>query len=236
MTRPGQPDHGSAGPRVVAVVAARNEEATIGDVVAALAGIPRVDEVVVSCGGSGDRTADLARAAGATVIEAPTNGGKGGAVEAAIDSVAPGDIYLLVDGDVGHTAAETEALLAPLVAARADLCIGRLPELGGGGFGLVKRLAGCAIAALSGFRPSEPLSGQRAVRREALRVCRPLARGFGLEAAMTVDVTRLGYRVVEVPVRMTHRPTGRGVAGFAHRGRQGLDILRALLPRALGLR
>jgi glucosyl-3-phosphoglycerate synthase len=53
---------------------------------------------------------------------------------------------------------------------------------------------------------------------------------------MTVDAVRAGFRVVEVRVAMEHEPTGRDVAGFVHRARQGLAVVRAALPRALGLR
>jgi hypothetical protein len=51
---------------------------------------------------------------------------------------------------------------------------------------------------------------------------------------MTVDAVRAGFHVIEVPVAMRHEPTGRDLAGFLHRGRQGLDLLRVTLPRALG--
>ena len=80
------------------------------------------------------------------------------------------------------------------------------------------------------------MSGQRAATREVLRACRPLGRGFGVDAAMTVDAVRLGYRVVEIDVEMSHRPTGRGLRGFAHRGRQGLHVLRAMIPRLVTAR
>jgi hypothetical protein len=69
-----------------------------------------------------------------------------------------------------------------------------------------------------------------------MRACLPLARGFGVEAGMLADAARLGFRVVEVPAAITHRFTRRDPAGFLHRGRQGADILRALVPRAVGWR
>ena len=54
---------------------------------------------------------------------------------------------------------------------------------------------------------------------------------------MTIDAARAGLRVGEVAVDgLAHRPTHRDLRGFAHRGRQGLDIARALAPRAMGLR
>ena len=58
-----------------------------------------------------------------------------------------------------------------------------------------------------------------------------LAPGWGCEVGLAVDALRAGFRVVEVPVAMSHRATGRRPGGFLHRLRQGLDIGRALLPR-----
>lgn len=78
-----------------------------------------------------------------------------------------------------------------------------------------------------------PMSGQRALTAEALAALRPLAGGFGVETAMGIDAARAGLRVMEVPVAAAHRPRGRGVAGFAHRARQGVHLLAAALPRLL---
>jgi hypothetical protein len=222
--------------RAVAVVAAWNEEDTIAATVKSLTGIQAVGEVVVIADGSTDRTAEEAAGSGARVLSAPRRLGKGGAIESALDRIGDADVYVLVDGDVGETAAETGALLDEVLSGRLDLAIGRLPALEGGGFGLVKGFSRRAIRAISGFDPDEPLSGQRAITRQALSACRPLASGFGLETAMTIDAVRLGFHVGEVPVDMRHRPTGRTVAGFSHRARQGVDIVRAVVPRFLGLR
>ncbi|HEV2952100.1 MAG TPA: glycosyltransferase family 2 protein, partial [Actinomycetota bacterium] len=58
--------------------------------------------------------------------------------------------------------------------------------------------------------------------------------GFGVEVGMTIDAVRAGFRVVEIPIEgLSHRPTGRGVRGFAHRARQGADILAAVAARAI---
>jgi Glycosyl transferase family 2 len=221
--------------RVIGLVAARNEEATVARTVKSLLSIPGVDGVVVAVDGSTDATAREALGAGAGVLFRTTHTGKGGAVEAALVRTEA-DVYLLVDADVGDGASQAEALLEPVLKGELDLAIGALPPQPGGGFGVVRALAGWWIERLTGFRAAEPLSGQRAVRREVLEACRPLAGRFGLETAMTIDALRLGFRVGEVPVEMTHRPTGRGVAGFAHRAGQGLDIVRAVVPRAMGAR
>ena len=219
---------------MAAVIAARDEGGRVGPTVEAVRTLG-VEEVVVVADGSTDGTAAEARAAGARVLVSRRPAGKGAALERGLDAASPVDVYLLVDGDVGASAKAAEALLREVLDGRADLAIGILPrDPRHGGFRIVKRAARGVVRLLSGFSAAEPLSGQRAVRREVLDAVRPLAAGFGVEVAMTVDAVRAGFRVVEMPVPMEHAPTGRDLAGFLHRARQGLDLLRAAAPRALG--
>ena len=221
-------------PRVLAVVAARNEAARVGETVRAIRSLPEVTEVVVADGASTDATARVARDAGARVLLGGGRGGKGRALEEAVARSEPADAYLLLDADLGASAKEASALLDPVLSGSADLAIGDLPpQRGHGGFGLVKRLARGVIRALSGFDAREPLSGQRALTAGAMEAVRPLAPRFAVEVGMTIDAVRAGLRVVEVPVGMEHVPTGRDLAGFTHRARQGLDVLAAAGPRAL---
>lgn len=220
----------------VAVVLARQEAGRVGRTVASLRTSERIERVVVVDGGSTDGTVDEASAEGAETIRVPGGAGKGGALEAALQTLPQAPVYLLVDADVEETAANAVGLLEPVLAGDADLAIGVLPPLAGGGFGLVRRLAEGAIRGATGARTRAPLSGQRAVTRAVLSACRPFARGFGLETAMTIDALRLGFRVVEVDVEMRHRATGRSPSGFVHRARQGLDVLSAAAPRLARVR
>jgi hypothetical protein len=221
---------------VVALVAARDEGARIGATVSALREIDGVAQVVVVDDGSRDDTAARALAAGAAVLRLDRSRGKGRAMEGALRRLPPADVWLLADGDLGESAGALAAVLEPVVEGWADLAIATFPPGEGGGFGMVKRAAGRAIRALGGLAVREPLSGQRALSGEALRAVRPLAAGFGVETAMTIDAGRAGLRVLEVPAPLRHRPTFRDPRGFAHRGRQGWDILRAVAARAAGLR
>ena len=218
---------------VVALVPARDAAGTIATTVEALRAVPGVTGVVVVDDGSGDGTGAAAAGAGAGVVALPANRGKGGAVRAGIEATPEAEVYLLVDADVGASAAGAATLLPAVLDGRADLVVGVLPAAGRrGGLGTVRWLAASGIRRATGGRldPVAPLSGQRAVRAELLRGLE-LAEGFGLEAAMTVDAVRAGARVVEVDVAMDHRHTGRSVAGFRHRGIQGLHLVRALWPR-----
>jgi glycosyltransferase involved in cell wall biosynthesis len=222
--------------RVVALVAARDEQDRIGQTVTALRRLDGVDEVVVVDDGSRDTTASRALAAGASVLRLERSRGKGRALEGALRRTPPADVWLLADGDLGDSAGELGRVLEPVLMGEADLAIAVFPPGREGGFGFVKRAAGRAIRTLGGLQVAEPLSGQRAVSAKAIDAVRPLAGGFGVETAMTIDAGRAGLRVLEVPAELVHRPTYRDLRGFAHRGRQGWDILRAVASRALGLR
>ena len=217
---------------VVALVAAHEESARIGATVTALHGL--ADEVVVVDDGSSDGTSSAALVAGATVLRASRRRGKGRAIEESLERLPPAALWLLADADLGPTASELGPLVDAVREGMADLAIAAFPKLGGGGFGMVKRTAAQLIRAACGFDAREPLSGQRALTAAALAAVRPLAPGFGIEVGMTIDAVRAGLRVVEIPIEgLSHRPTGRGARGFAHRGRQGADILAAVAARAV---
>jgi glycosyltransferase involved in cell wall biosynthesis len=216
--------------RVVALVAARDEAGRIGPCVGALRVL--AEEVVVVDDGSSDATAAEASEAGATVLRTGRRAGKGGALEGALRRLGAADLWLLADGDLGATASRLSALLEAVDAREAELAIAVLPPARAGGFGIVKRFAAHLIRGQTGFRASEPLSGQRALTAKAMQAVRPLAGGFGVETAMTIDAVRAGVRVVEIPIDgLEHRPTYRTPLGFLHRGRQGWDIARAVVPR-----
>ena len=101
----------------------------------------------------------------------------------------------------------------------------------GGGFGLALGFARWAVRRLCGADTAAPISGQRALRAEALRAALPFAAGFGMEIGMTVDAVRAGYRLRECELDLEHRATGRSLAGFLHRGRQLRDFLRVYVSR-----
>ena len=219
-------------PRVAVLIPAYNEADLIGETVAAALNMTGVDEVVVIDDGSDDDTASVASEAGARVIHLVENRGKGAALNTGIAQVQA-DIYLMIDADLGKSASETCRLLEPVLADHADLSIAIMsaPEGHKGGFGLVMRLSRWAIRRLGGTVVTAPLSGQRAFRRELIESIGGFEVGFGVETAMTIDALRKGYRVVEVPLPLTHRVTGRNWAGFRHRGRQFAHILRVVCKR-----
>jgi len=223
--------------RTIAIVPAFNNQSTIGATVKALVQDDRIDEVIVVDDGSADNTATLAEEAGARVLRQGINRGKHFVLEKGMSEAGDG-IYLMVDADTGPSAREAIALIEPILKGTADMTIGILPAPGGkGGFGLVKRTAAWLIKAASGFESVAPLSGQRALTQAVFDACRPFGMGFAADPMLTAQAAQAGFRLLEVPVEMSHDHRGRGIAGFMHRGKQGYHIVKVLTPPALnGLR
>ncbi|MCC6727963.1 MAG: glycosyltransferase family 2 protein [Chthonomonadales bacterium] len=214
------------------VVPAYNEAPRVGATVAAILTIPEVGEILVVDDGSVDDTAEQADAAGATVLRLPNNLGKAGALAIGVPATR-GAIVMMLDADLGGSAAGAGLLLGPVASGEADMAIATFPANSGrrGGFGLVVALARWGIRRATGRAMVAPLSGQRAFIREVWDRAGGRATGFGVETAFTIDALRAGFRVVEVPTTMSHRATGRDLTGFRHRARQLAAVARALAPR-----
>jgi len=233
--------------RVAAVVPCRDEATRIAATVRAVASLPQVSRVVVVDDGSTDVTSRVAREAGADVVRHERNRGKAAALETGVrrvrelehaDAVAdPGAAWpaalLFVDGDLEDTAANLGVLTAPVLDGTAAMTIATLPAqiTVGGGRGLVVGLARGGIEQLTGFRPVQPLSGMRCLSPAALAAASPLARGWGVETALTIDVLRAGLPVLEVPCELQHRVSGSDWRGHLHRAGQYRDVWLALVRR-----
>ena len=238
----------SALARVACIIPAKDEQQRVAETVTAARALPHVELVIVCDDGSSDATGQHAAAAGAIVVTHRRNRGKAAAVESAVNALGVLEqrdarpecgTLLLLDADLGESAAGCAPLITPVVSGRVDLTIAVPPaqqaETGEapGGLGLVVATATRGIAELTGWTPQAPLSGQRCLTRRAFELASPLAAGWGMEVGMTVDVLRAGLGVEEVPVLLSHRATGRDLASQLHRARQLRDVSRALAARGL---
>lgn len=195
-------------PVVVAIIPARNEEGAIGKVVAAL---PQdlVRRVIVVDNGSTDRTAEVARAAGATVVPL-AQPGYGRACATGVAAAGDAEIILFLDGDYSDFPEEAPLLLTPILANKADLVIGSrlrgsrepgaLPphQLFGNWLvsGLMRLLYGVQVTDLGPFR---------AIRAELLASLGMEQMTYGWPSEMMVKSARRGARIAEVPVSYRKR-------------------------------
>ncbi len=211
---------------ITILIAARDEEDTIAGTVQRLRERIPDARVIVADDGSRDATAACAEGSGAEIVRLPRRG-KGQALSDA-ERVAPPGSLLLVDADV-------DGDVTPLLAGQG-LRVARFARRRGGGLGIARTVAASLIRLRTGLEVSEPLSGQRALDAAARSAVFPLAPGFGAETRMTIDAARAGVAVLEIELDLTHRATGRDVRGFAHRGRQLVDLLLAAGPLRLNHR
>lgn len=112
------------GLKVTAIVAAYNEEKTIGGVLDALTASAYVDEVIVVSDGSTDGTVAVARAYDVRTIALRRNRGKGNAMRIGV-SHASHDVLFFVDADMLNlTEAHIEALVRPVAERECDMNVG----------------------------------------------------------------------------------------------------------------
>ncbi|GAA3986444.1 hypothetical protein GCM10023085_80730 [Actinomadura viridis] len=221
------------------IIPAKDEGDRIAATVKAALELPGADLVVVVDDGSGDGTGRVAEQAGARVVRHARNRGKGAAMETGAEAVRLLDEgreqprhLLFLDADLAETAREAAPLVEPVRAGEADMTIAVFSstvKLGGHGF--VVRLSRDGIRRITGWEAAQPLNGQRCLTRAAFEAALPLAAGFGVETALTIDLLLKGLRVTEVEVPLAHRATGTDWRAQAHRARQFRDVARALAVR-----
>ncbi len=178
--------------KIIAVIPAYNEEATIGQIIRTLRQVPVLSEVLVVSDGSTDNTARVAAEAGARVLPLAVNIGKGGAMMAGLKNT-DADIILFLDADLlGLRPDHVFNLLEPVINDRAQMTIG-IFEAG--------RLATDLAQFVAPY-----LSGQRAVHRTLLEKLPDLdMTRFGVEVALTKFVKTAGIPVEEVELKaMSH--------------------------------
>jgi glycosyltransferase involved in cell wall biosynthesis len=214
------------------IVTAHNEADRLGATLRALGETFPAAGLWVADDASEDATAAVAEQAGARVVSAPRQLGKGGAATLAAEAVLrEGDpTVLLADADLAESTRELRTLVEALTD-EADVAIATFSRRVGGGFGIAVGTGRWAIRRATGRTMYAPLSGQRAMRPGVLPQLLPFAPGFGMEVGMTIDALRAGLSVVEVELDLEHRATGRTLGGFIHRARQARDIVRAYASR-----
>lgn len=200
--------------KLVIQIPAFNEEATIGKAIAALprrvAGFQSVEILVVD-DGSTDRTAELARQAGADrVASHTTNRGLAETFSTGIrEALAMGaDVIVNFDADLQYEPADVPALTAPILEGRADFTVGdRGPgELAhfSAGKRLLQRAGSWVVRQASGVEITDAASGFRAISRDAARRINVFSKlTYTLETLIQAGYK--GLRVASVPVR-AHPP------------------------------
>ena len=207
-----EPVPGGAGTCPFAVVApAYNEGLVIGSIV--LLAKKHTDRVIVVDDGSADRTAEIARLAGADVIRMPENGGKAKAMMAGFTrarELGYGAVVML-DTDGQHDPDEIPAVAAPVFEGEADLVIGSRFLEAGAKIPAYRRAGQMVLTGFTnlsvdggGFATTDSQSGFRALSHRALENLTFPSEGYNIESDMIAHFASIGLKMTEVPISVTY--------------------------------
>ena len=227
--------------RVVAVVPAWNESASIGGVVDAIKAVDAGIDIVVVDDASEDDTAGVAEARGAVVLRLPFNVGIGGAVQTGFRYALDGGYELAVrlDGDGQHDASEIPKILAPVQAGKADLVIGSRFVDGSGSYRppLARRLGirvfARLVSALGGQRVTDTTSGFVALSRTGIELFAAEYPHDYPEVEATLVALKSGLRLSQVQVEMRERASGSSSSTFVRSLYYIVKVMLALLVASL---
>jgi Glycosyl transferase family 2/Type I phosphodiesterase / nucleotide pyrophosphatase len=207
--------------RCLAIVVARDEEATVGDV---LAGVPGtacgmdVDRLLVD-DGSRDATPSIGRTLGARVVSHESSRGIGAALRTGLD-LARAEGYaaaVYLDGDGEYSPVELERLLEPVARGRADYVLGSRFLGGRPGMSWHRSLANRATSALMGLLLGTVIgdcqTGYRAFAARALAAAR-IGHDYNYAQVLTLSLWGVGIEPLEVPIRYRRRTSGRSFVRY----------------------
>ena len=206
------------------VVPAKDEEETIGELLERISGIHipgyKLQTFVVD-DGSSDRTAEIAAAKGATVVRHPRNRGLGAAVRtglrAAVEADATAVAYL--DADLEYFPEDIPLLVEPVLAGRADYVLGSRFRGGVRGMKLYRRLGNyfftALLVVLTRRFMTDGQTGMRAFSREAADRAE-IIHDYNYAQVLTLDLTRKGFRINEVPIRYSVREHGESFVRWSY--------------------
>lgn len=190
------------------VIPAKNEAATIGDLVSRVRQRYEDAELIVVDDGSSDDTGSVASNAGAMVVRHPESLGNGAAVKSGARA-ATGEILCFMDADGQHDPDDISLLLEKL-ATGYDMIIGARSSESQAGLGrfLANGFYNRFASLVSGRPIADLTSGFRVVRLELfLRLLYLLPNGFSYPTTITMAFLRSGYPVGFVPIKV-HRRVG----------------------------
>lgn len=222
-------------PNPLVIIPAFNEEKVIGETITAVRKeIAKEALVLVVDDGSGDRTAELARKAGAKVIRHPVNRGLGGALGTGLYWAKASDVKQAVtfDADGQHDPRDINRVLDPINAGEADVVIGTRTKKGWreipGDRRLIIWLSNFFTWFLFGLKTSDSLSGFRGFNRQAIERIQVRTDRMEVSNEFLAEIRRHRLRLKEVPIRVIYTDYSRSKG---QKNRNAIDVGVKLLLR-----
>lgn len=197
-------------PVIAVLIPCHNEEAAIGKVVSDFKEALPDATIFVYDNNCTDRTADIARQAGA-IVRQESQPGKGNVVRRMFADIEA-DVFVLVDGDDTYDASAAPALIDRLLTSSLDMINASRVETCQAayrpGHRLGNRFLTGVVASVFGKRLGDMLSGYRVFSRRFVKSFPALSSGFEIETELTVHALELRLPIAEVPVPYRDRPAG----------------------------
>lgn len=193
--------------KILALIPAYNEETTIADVLTRTK--PFVDGMIVIDDGSTDRTREIARAHGATVVSHVINRGLGAAIGTGFAAARrlKADLVVTLDADGQHDPVEIKKFVEAIERG-ADVVIGSRLLTGFKGMPLHRRAAqligNLVTFALFGAWVTDSQSGYRAFTRWALEKIQIKTNRMEVSSELIAEAKRNALTLVEVPIRAVY--------------------------------
>ena len=218
-----------AQPRVAVLVPCFNEEAAVATVVADFRKALPAAAIYVYDNNSSDRTAAVARDAGATV-RSERRQGKGHVVRRMFADI-DADIYVLVDGDATYDAASIQKMIDVLKSDHLDMVVGLRVDQAQVAWRPGHRtgnwLLTSFLAAVFGKAFKDILSGYRVFSRRFVKSFPVLSDGFEIETELSVHALELALPTAEIETPYFARPEGS--VSKLNTWRDGFRILSTIL-------
>jgi glycosyltransferase involved in cell wall biosynthesis len=195
---------------IAVLIPCYNEAATVAGVIECFRQELPQARICVFDNNSSDKTAEMAKQAGAEVWQEQRQG-KGNVVRRMFSEIEA-DIYLMVDGDATYDPRSARAMIQKLTDNKLDMVVARRvapeDEAYRAGHELGNRLLTGAVAWIFGHLLTDILSGYRAMSRRFVKSFPAMARGFETETELTIHALQLRLPVSEIESPYFARPQG----------------------------
>jgi glycosyltransferase involved in cell wall biosynthesis len=200
----------SSSPRIAVLVPCFNEEAAVATVVRGFREALPSAQIYVYDNNSRDRTAEVAREAGAEV-RTERRQGKGHVVRRMFADV-DADVYVLVDGDATYDAPSAPRMIEKLLAEHLDMVVGLRVDQEQAAYRRGHRTGNWMLtsflSSVFGQAFKDILSGYRVFSRRFVKSFPVLSDGFEIETELTVHALELAMPVAEMETPYYARPEG----------------------------
>ncbi|HXM04497.1 MAG TPA: glycosyltransferase family 2 protein [Chthoniobacterales bacterium] len=172
--------------------------------------VPGFHEIIVVDDASVDETAELIRKRVDTdprirLFRHDQNAGKTAALRTGFSKIS-GDVVVIQDADLEYDPADIPDLIAPIVEARGDICLGSRFLVKRAGrvlyyrHYLANKLLTCLNNVLTDLNCTDVETGYKAMRADIARSLIIESSGFGFEVEFVAKCRKAGYRFYEVPI------------------------------------